>query len=254
MMAQKLLNYFLCGPGFFNSLSPSFTKEFHLTLFDNQCRYFAANYPLIDFESVETYMTRKKSELVIREIQQQSRDLLPSIAQGRYSRKFDLAGETLFRREFSDFYNAEGIQSARALREYQCGDVDTTDLDLRQTSVLEGLELMNKEKKYKDKSYLLVVKPLWVIVFPESGQQLFSPPPLELCFLTLQILDTLTIYMDGPQNVSLSDLSSHEMVNKLHDWPTVLINVIKAVDKSTGVYKDAFRTRLSKLVRPLIVR
>jgi hypothetical protein len=41
------------------------------------------------------------------------------------------------------------------------------------------------------------------------------------------------------------------MANGMHDWPAVLINVIKTVDKSTGVYKDAFRTRLSKLVGPL---
>jgi hypothetical protein len=164
LMAQKLQNYFLCRPGFFNGLSPSFTEKFQFTFFDNNCQFFAANYPMISFESVEAYKTRKKSELAIRKIQQQSRDLLPSISRGRYSRRFDLAEETLFRTEFSDFFNAEGIQSARALREYQCGDLDTTILDLRQTSVLEGLELVEKDKKY-----LLVVNPLWVIVFPESG-------------------------------------------------------------------------------------
>lgn len=169
VMSHKLLKYFQCSPGYFNSFPPPFTEELTLkTLRNEECRLFAAIYPVISFEPLEAYLTRKKTERLIRKVQRQSRNLLPLISQWRYSRKFDVAEESRLRTGFADTYGMEGIQSARALFEYECGDLDTKNLESRQTSVLEGLELANTNEKH-----LIVIKPMWLLVFPESSLSSF---------------------------------------------------------------------------------
>jgi len=178
-MSYKLLKYFQCNPGYFNSFSPPFTEELTLkTLHNKGFRIFAAIYPVISFEPLEAYLTRKTAERLIRKFQRQRRNLLPLISRWRYSRKFDVAEESRLRAEFADTYTVEGVQSARALFEYECGDLDTRDLESRQTSVLEGLDLTNTNEKH-----LLVIKPMWLLVFPESSLSYF-PLILNTSFLT----------------------------------------------------------------------
>lgn len=176
-MAHKLLHRFQGNNGYHNVLPDPFADSFTQKSYDGRgiqdFRYFAAMYPVIEFEFVAE--SRKTAEKFITSMQQQSRKNFPAISQWRYSRKFDLAEESNLRAEvFQGDTCPERIQSARALFEYACGDHDTLRLDARQTSLLEGREagLANRKR-------LLVVDPLWLLIFPESGMNPFTEAGLK---------------------------------------------------------------------------
>jgi hypothetical protein len=168
-MAHKLLHRFQGNNGYHNVLPDPFADSFTQKSYDGRgvrdFRYFAAMYPVIEFEFVADYKSRKMTEKFITSMQQQNRKNFPTISQWRYSRKFDVAEESNLRTEvFQSDTCPERIQSARALFEYACGDHDTLKLDARQTSLLEGHEARPTNGKR-----LLVVDPLWLLIFPESG-------------------------------------------------------------------------------------
>ena len=171
-MAHKLLHRFQGNNGYYNVLPTTFFDSFtHPSHTGHSVRYFAAMYPVIELEFVSDYENRKKTELFITSLQEQKRRNLPAISQARYARKFDLKEESILEAEVrKEDTCPERIQSARALFEYACGDHDTLALDARQTSLLEG-----SESGTRDGKHLLVVDPLWILIFPGSGTRcLFS--------------------------------------------------------------------------------
>lgn len=172
LMSYTLLQRFQANSGYHNVFPDPFADSFVQKAHDfRDFRYLAAMYPVIDFEFVLDYEKRKKSERFVTFMQQQTlRDSkgIPSISQWRYSRKFDFAEESTLRTEpFQSDSCAERFQSARALFEYACGDHDTIGLDCRQISVERN------ESKTPRQTHLLVVDPLWLIIFPDAGTQTF---------------------------------------------------------------------------------
>jgi hypothetical protein len=167
-MAHTLLHRFQAHNGYHNVFPDPFADYFVQKAHDSRdyC-YLAAMYPVIDFEFVVDYEKRKISERFVTSMQRQTLSEskgIPLISRWRYSRKFDFAEESTLRTEsFQGESCPERIQSARALFEYACGDHDTIELDRRQVSVeFHGLKPLRR-------THLLVVDPLWLIVFPDAG-------------------------------------------------------------------------------------
>jgi hypothetical protein len=96
-MSHKLLHRFQANNGYYNAFPEPFTDAF--TQNSGEFRYLAAVYPIIEFEFVQDYEKRKRSERFVTMIQQQSLRGLPGISQWRYSRKFDFIGESTIKAE-----------------------------------------------------------------------------------------------------------------------------------------------------------
>jgi hypothetical protein len=160
------LQCFQGNNGYYNVLPSPFQTSFTPKSFDGQgipdFRYLGAMYPVIDFEFVADYEKRKRLERFITSMQHQNLKNFPAISQWRYSRKFDFTEE--IQEPSQGDIRPQRIQSARALFEYACGDHNTLELDFRQTLVLEGVE-----SKVPNGKSLLVVDPLWLLVFPKSS-------------------------------------------------------------------------------------
>jgi len=204
-----------------NPFADSFTQKTNDGRNIRDFRYFAALYPVIEFEFAADYERRKTTERFIASMQRQNRKNFPAISQWRYSRKFDLAEESHLRATvFQGDTCPERIQSARALFEYACGDHNTLKLDARQTSLLEDCEAKNTNGKR-----LLVVDPLWILIFPES--------------------DTICAF----RNESMDD-PFKEIWNELNgpqDLGQLLIRLVNSADKCMGSYEPTYRKRLSSL-------
>lgn len=170
-MSHTILQRFQGTTGYYNALPSPFTDSFVQKSFDDrEYTFLAAIYPIIDFEFLEDYEQRKLSERSIFSVQRHTRNIYPAIAQHRYCRKFDSAGESQRRVDLSqDEDLPEKIQSARGLFEYACGEFDTLSLDRQQTSILEG-----NNKRGSGGSHLLVVDPLWILIFPDSSMYPFD--------------------------------------------------------------------------------
>ena len=171
LMAHKLHHRFRGNDGYYNVLPDPFADRVIQNLYGaKQVRYLAAMYPVVEFEFVADYESRKKTERFITSMQHENFKNFPSISQWKYSRKFDLAGDSHLQDQgFQGDKCPERFQSARALFEYACGHNDTLRLDARQTSLLEDFESKNNSSKH-----LLVVDPLWIIIFPESSMKPFA--------------------------------------------------------------------------------
>ena len=178
-MPYTLLQRFQGTHGYFNAFSAPFADLFVQKSYNGQTyEYYAAMYPVIEFEYLGEYESRKRSERFISSIQQQKRQDFPKLSQWRYSRRFDFAKEGQFSADlFHGQVPPDRIQSGRALFEYESGDLDTLSLDARQTTVLEGRE----SNSYP--LHVLVVDPLWLITFPRSSKIL-------LFSISLNLLDT----------------------------------------------------------------
>jgi hypothetical protein len=167
-MAHTLLQRFQANNGYHNVFPDPFADYFVQKAHDSRdFGYLAAMYPVIDFEFVVDYEKRKKAERFVTFMQRQTLSEskgIPSISQWRYSRKFDFSDESTLRTEsFQGDSCPERIQSARALFEYACGDYDTIELDHHQVSVEYS------GSKSPRQTHLLVVDPLWLIIFPDTG-------------------------------------------------------------------------------------
>ncbi|KUJ16671.1 uncharacterized protein LY89DRAFT_684771 [Mollisia scopiformis] len=225
LMAHKLLHRLQGNSGYFNALPNPYTDSFTQKTYDGRSvrafQYFAALYPVIEFQFVDDYNNRKATEKFITSIQKQDLKGFPTISQGRYSRKFDLAEESKFRSTVLHGDTCpERIQSARALFEYACGDHDTLKLDARQTSLLGDFEAsISIEKR------LIVVDPLWILIFPES--------------------DTICAFrnesMDDPFKEIWGDMNGPQ------DMGHLLIQLVNNADKCMGSYESIYRKRLSSL-------
>ena len=163
-MPYTLLQRFQGTHGYFNAFSAPFADVFVQNSYNGQTHeYYAAMYPVIEFEHLGEYESRKRSERFISSIQRQKPQDFPKLSQWRYSRRFDFAEESQLALIHGQV-PPDRIQSGRALFEYQCGDLDTLSLDARQTTVLEGQEPNSSPPR------VLVVDPLWLITFPQSSK------------------------------------------------------------------------------------
>ena len=171
-MSHTILQHFQGTTGYYNNLPSPFADSFVQNSFDDRkFTFLAAMYPIIDFEFLIDYEQRKVSERSISSAQRHGRNGYPAITQHRYCRKFDFAEESQLRvKLFQDEEFPEKIQSARGLFEYACGDSDTLSLDRQQTSILE-----EQDKRGSKGSHLLVVDPLWILVFPDSSIYTLRP-------------------------------------------------------------------------------
>ena len=171
-MSHNVLQHFQGITGYYNTLPSPFTNSFVQSSFDDRnYTFLAAMYPIIDFEFLINYEHRKLSERSILSVQRHGSNGYPFIAQYRYCRKFDFPEENQLDvglSEDEDF--PERIQSARGLFEYACGDFDTLSLDRQQTSILE-----EHDKRGSRGLQLLVVDPLWILVFPDSSIYTLRP-------------------------------------------------------------------------------
>ena len=165
-MSYNLLPYFRGTTGYYNSFASPFKKHIVQRSYTGQdIAYLAAVYPVINFELLDRYETRKVFERETLFMQRNGRAGFPAICQARYSRRFDFPEEIRLRAEGPDGGDqTERMQSSRALYEFACGEVDTLALDRRQTSVLEGLE-----RDPSQQPDVLVVEPLWILAFPSEG-------------------------------------------------------------------------------------
>ena len=182
-MSYNLLPCFRGTSGYYNSYATPFTKNIVQRSYTGQnIVYLAAVYPVINFELLDRYETRKIFERETIFMQRSGRAGFPAICQARYSRRFDFPEDIRLRAEGPDEGDrTERMQSSRALYEFACGDVDTLELDRRQTSVLEGLE-----RDPSQQPDVLVVEPLWILAFPNEG-------------MTYTCLITLFIYATYPR-------------------------------------------------------
>ena len=171
-MSHTILQHFKGMAGYYNTMPSPFAEAFVQTSFDDRKYIFlAAMYPIIDFDFLENYEQRKLSERSILSVQRHGPNGYPVIAENKYCRKFDFPEENQLSIELSEDEDfPERIQSARGLFEYACGDFDTLFLDRQQTSIMEG-----HDKRGSGGSQLLVVDPLWVLVFPFSSIYTLGP-------------------------------------------------------------------------------
>lgn len=171
-MSHTVLQHFQGTTGYYNTLPSPFADSFVQNSFDDRkYTFLAAMYPIIDFEFLINYEQRKLSERSILSVQRHGPNGYPVIAQNKYCRKFDFPEENQLGVElFEDEDFPERIQSARGLFEYACGDFDTLSLDRQQTSILE-----KHDKRGSGGPQLLVVDPLWILVFPESSIYTLRP-------------------------------------------------------------------------------
>lgn len=165
-MSNNLLQHLQGKSGFYNALPTPFMESFSQKSYDGrEFEIHASMYPVVNFEFLTEYENRKSTESSIRSMQRHGPAGYPAIAQSRYSRIFDFPGESQLGGHLSrDEDCPESVQSARALFEYACGDVDTLSLDRQQTSILE-----NRDRSSARVPHLIVVDPLWIIVFPKSS-------------------------------------------------------------------------------------
>ena len=166
-MSYKLVQHFQCGNGYYNSFATPFTKlHFQPSFNEEGFEVLTAMYPVIEFEVLDEYMKRKRTEKLISMIQGQNRASYPVISQWRYSRKFDFLDEIRSSVGSTGSKTCQAkIQSARALFESTCGDLDTLDLDQQQTSIQERSGFDTRPEPH-----LLVVDPMWLIVFPKYSK------------------------------------------------------------------------------------
>ena len=165
-MSHTILQHFQATTGYYNSLPSPFAESFVRNSFDDRkYTFLAAMYPIIDFEFLIKYEQRKLSERSILSVQHHGPSGYPVISQYRYCRKFDFPEENQLGVELSEDEDfQERLQSARGLFEYDGGDFDTLSLDRQQTSIL-----VEHDPKNSGGPQLLVVDPLWILVFPDSG-------------------------------------------------------------------------------------
>ena len=172
-MSYNLLAILRGSAGYYNALSNPVIKQFVQTSYDkHDAFYVVAMYPVINFEHLAEYESRKSSELAVKAIQKHGSAGLPAIAQARYLRRFDFPSEINLACHDShlDEDGPERTQSARALYEYACGDVNTLPLDKKQICVLES-----GERYPSQPPLLLTIEPLWLIAFPSQGQLYQAP-------------------------------------------------------------------------------
>ena len=251
-MSRKILQHFQGTTGYYNTLPSPFADCFVQNSFDNRRQYtfLAAIYPVIDFEFLKDYEQRKVSERSISSVQRHSRDEYPAIGRYRYCRKFDFAGESQPRVDSSqdeDF--PEKIQSARGLFEYAYGEFDTLSLDREQTSILE-----DNDNRGSRRSHLLVVDPLWVLIFPESGIHPSTSidwyKPMLIKARADSCPGTVCVFRNETIGPTFNDRFKEiwEQQRNVHGWADILVQIIRKADRYTGSYEATYRKRLAKLV------
>ena len=167
IMSYNLLPYFRGTAGYYNSFASPFTDRILQRSYAGMdITYLAALYPVVDFEYLDEYESRKISERDISSMQRHGGIGFPAIAQARYSRRFDFPRDITLHADDRHGNPPERVQSGRALYEFAGGEVDTMALDKRQTSVLESLE-----RDARQKPYVLVVEPIWILAFPTEGRR-----------------------------------------------------------------------------------
>ncbi|MCJ1397255.1 hypothetical protein MMC11_000447 [Xylographa trunciseda] len=225
IMSHKLLSYFQGSRGHYNTSAVPFTELFHQQSYDGEeFEYFAALYPVMNFEFSADYEARKRSERLAASMQEQDRTKYPKISQWKYSRRFDFADENHHRvASVPDQDRSEGIHSARGLFEYSCGELDTLRLDLRQAS------LGDENNPAAGSQSVLVVDPLWLLVFPRSRT---------ICAFRNE--------STGSRNEAPFE-DTVEPIRHTSDWPLVLLRIVNEADESMGSYEPIYRTRLAKL-------
>ena len=251
IMAHDILQHFQGTTGYYNTFPSPFADYFVQNSIDNREHTFlAALYPIIDFEFLIDYEQRKVSERSVSSVQRHTRDDYPAIGQYRYCRKFDFAGESQLLVDLSqdeDF--PEKIQSARGLFEYACGEFDTVSLDRQQTSILEG-----NDNRGSRRSHLLVVDPLWVLVFPESGIDPSTSIKLYKPILIESRADsypgTVCIFRNETIGLNVSDQFKEiwEQQRNVYGWADILVQIIRIADRRMGSYEPTYRKRLARLV------
>lgn len=164
-MSSTLFTRFQGPAGYYNGMASPFADSFLQHSYDGTTfHYLAALYPVIELEYVSAYRTRKRSEHFVSHIQRQKLQTYPAITQWRYARRFDFAEETQNRSgSYATPYYLQGMQSARGLFEYSCGDLDTVSLDLQQTSLVE-----EKHSKSNDPC-VLQIDSMWLLTFVKSS-------------------------------------------------------------------------------------
>lgn len=225
LMSHTLLRHFQANDGYYNIFPDPFADSFvQKTHGGRKFRFLAAMYPVIDFEFVVEYEKRKKSERFVTFMQQQppgKRKDIPLISRWRYSRKFDFAEESTLRAEpFQSDNRPERIQSARALFEYSCGDHDTIKLDRRQVSAL-----VSANHETSNRPHLLVVEPLWLIIFPDA--------------------DTICVFRNEKDVDHFNDLWEESIDPQ--NWGQILTKIVDKADRGIGKYESTYRKTLLSL-------
>ena len=251
IMSHNILQHFQGTTGYYNTLPSPFADFFVQKSFDNrEYKFLAAIYPIIDFEFLIDYEQRKVSEKSVSSVQRHSCNDYPAIGQYRYCRKFDFAGESRLLVDLSqdeDF--PEQIQSARGLFEYAYGEFDTLSFDRQQTSILEG-----NDNRGSRGSHLLVVDPLWVLVFPESSihpsTNITWYKPILTEFRADSFPGTVCIFRNQTIGSNVDDRFKEiwEQQRNLHGWADILVQIIRKADRCMGSYEPTYRKRLAKLV------
>ncbi|KAG8531227.1 uncharacterized protein KY384_004585 [Bacidia gigantensis] len=124
--------------GFYNALPSPVITQFVQTSYDkNDILYVVAMYPVVNFEYLADYESRKMFEIATNSIQKYGPAGLPTIAQPRYLRRFDFPSETnLARHDFTfDEDGPERIQSARALYSLFGPETDMYSREWRKTTL-----------------------------------------------------------------------------------------------------------------------
>ena len=167
IMSYNLLPYFRGTAGYYNSFANPFTNRIlQRSYAGTDLTYLAALYPVVKFEYLDEYESRKISERDISSMQRHGSTGFPAIAQARYSRRFDFPEEVqLHTDDLHGGDRPERVQSSRALYEFAGGEVDTMALDKHQISVLENLE-----RDPRPPAHILVVDPTWILAFPSEGR------------------------------------------------------------------------------------
>ena len=250
-MSHNILQHFQGTTGYYNTLANPFADSFVQNSLDNhEYTFLAAIYPIIDFEFLIDYEQRKVSERSVSSVQRHNRNDYPTIGQYRYCRKFDFAGESQLGGNLSqdeDF--PEKIHSARGLFEYACGEFDTLSLDRQQTSILEG-----HDNRGSRRSHLLVVDPLWVLVFPESSIHPSTSIKWYYPILIESRADscpgTICMFRNETIGSNVDDRFKEiwEQQRNIHGWADILVQIIRKADRCMGSYEPTYRKRLAKLV------
>ncbi|MCJ1384721.1 hypothetical protein MMC17_007839 [Xylographa soralifera] len=240
-MSHKLLSYFQGSRGHYNTSAVPFTELFRQRSYDGgEFAYFAALYPVVNFEFTTDYEARKRSERLVALMQVQDRTKYPKISQWKYSRRFDFADENHHRAASLD--RPEGIHSARGLFEYSCGELDTLRLDLRHAT------LADVNNPSSDSQSVLVVDPLWLLVFPKSSNTRKLTTRVEHD-PNREYTGTICAFRNEStgSRIEAPFEDSFEQIRHTSDWCLVLMRIVNEADESMGSYEPIYRTRLAKL-------
>ena len=246
-MAYRLLRWFQGNVGYYNTLATPFAESFvQVSHSGDEYQYLAAMYPIITIENAVDYEHRKTAERFLRSVQQKGPRDFPLITQARYSRRFDFQRESRLWSELS--YNdvgPEAVQSGRALFEYSCGDLDTITLDLERTMDIES------ENEQTPLHQLILVEPLWTIVFPSSSK---SCECFNMSFV-LSDLGHVFLYrnekIEDRNPLAARGLWDQTSLGSSISWAYLFTHALDKIDKYRAQYMPLYRVRLARIVRSL---